>query len=359
MGFEVDFLPVGKGATSGDAIALRFGDLLTGGSQQVVTIDGGTLVSGEKLCRHIETHYGTNTVDVAVLTHPDQDHASGMRVILEMMDVRAVVMHRPWLYSDYVKHIADDKRVTVDSIAARIEGQFIAAKEVEELAIDKVGEKNIFQPFALPHSSGPLKCLGPTEEFYLKQLPYFRSLPDAKSTSSTALSTKLTDYEDVRIETLIDPPENATSFENNSSTIILFEFDGHKILFTGDAGVSAITAALDFADFTGISLQGSNLFQIPHHGSRKNIGPKLLNRLFGPPNGVTHQCLAVVSAGKEDGLKRPNRKVINALSRRGVASVSTAGGGFWYHFQAPVRPSYGAAFALPFENFVPSDFATS
>lgn len=30
MGYEIDFIPVGNGEKSGDAIVLRFGNLLTG-----------------------------------------------------------------------------------------------------------------------------------------------------------------------------------------------------------------------------------------------------------------------------------------------------------------------------------------
>ena len=42
MGYEIDFLPVGDGARSGDAIALRYGNLEgTRAEQTVVVIDGG------------------------------------------------------------------------------------------------------------------------------------------------------------------------------------------------------------------------------------------------------------------------------------------------------------------------------
>ena len=47
MGFEVDFLPVGEGEKSGDAIAIRCGNLNGSRNEQfVMVIDGGTLDSG-------------------------------------------------------------------------------------------------------------------------------------------------------------------------------------------------------------------------------------------------------------------------------------------------------------------------
>jgi hypothetical protein len=55
MGYEIDFLPVGEGEKSGDAIALRFGNLFGNRNEKtVVVIDGGFKETGEKLVKHIE-----------------------------------------------------------------------------------------------------------------------------------------------------------------------------------------------------------------------------------------------------------------------------------------------------------------
>ena len=56
MGFEVDFLPVGDGEMSGDAITLRWGNLFGPRDHQtVVVIDGGTKQSGQNLVQHLKT----------------------------------------------------------------------------------------------------------------------------------------------------------------------------------------------------------------------------------------------------------------------------------------------------------------
>ena len=73
MGFEVDFLSVGDGQRSGDAIALRLGNLHGPRDEQVVMIiDGGTTESGERLAEHVRHFYRTTQVDFALLTHPGQ-----------------------------------------------------------------------------------------------------------------------------------------------------------------------------------------------------------------------------------------------------------------------------------------------
>ncbi len=76
MGYEIDFLAVGDGEKSGDAIAIRYGNLFGGREEQtVVVIDGGDRHSGDILVQHIATHFQTDRVDIAILTHPDSDHA--------------------------------------------------------------------------------------------------------------------------------------------------------------------------------------------------------------------------------------------------------------------------------------------
>ena len=75
VGYEIDFLPVGNGDKSGDAIAIRYG---TQGNYKVMVVDGGTKESGQALVEHIKKYYKTDYVDYVVNTHPDQDHASGL-----------------------------------------------------------------------------------------------------------------------------------------------------------------------------------------------------------------------------------------------------------------------------------------
>ena len=85
FGIELDFLQVGDGERSGDAIALRYGSPLIG--SEVMIVDGGNKASGEELVRHVLGVYGTRTVQHVVNTHPDGDHA-GLTEVLENLDVR-------------------------------------------------------------------------------------------------------------------------------------------------------------------------------------------------------------------------------------------------------------------------------
>jgi hypothetical protein len=67
--YEIDFLPVGDGARSGDAIALRYGNLEGARAEQtVIVIDGGFTDDGAALVELIKTHYGTEHVDIVLAT---------------------------------------------------------------------------------------------------------------------------------------------------------------------------------------------------------------------------------------------------------------------------------------------------
>lgn len=72
MGYEVDFLGVGKESKSGDAIAIRFGNLHGARQEQtVVIIDGGFSDTSDELVDHVKNHFATEVVDIVINTHPD------------------------------------------------------------------------------------------------------------------------------------------------------------------------------------------------------------------------------------------------------------------------------------------------
>jgi beta-lactamase superfamily II metal-dependent hydrolase len=130
--------------------------------------------------------------------------------------------------------------------------------------------------------------------------------------------------------------------------ISLFTFPENSILFTGDAGVPAINAALDKAQELGIPFQAIKWIQIPHHGRKRNVGPSVLNKLLGPKRQYqTFDRFAYVSASKEGEPKHPAKKVVNALIRRGCKVYSTQGQTLHHGLNAPER-GWGEAKAFPF-----------
>ncbi|MEJ1388069.1 MAG: hypothetical protein RPU12_09145 [Candidatus Sedimenticola sp. (ex Thyasira tokunagai)] len=366
MEYEIDFLPVGEGNKSGDAICLRY-SYDNCNTWHVGVIDGGTQNSGEALCDHIKKFYETETVDFLICTHPDQDHASGLSVVLEKMSVQKVLMHCPWDYTDHIYEAVNDGRVTKESLRQKLIDGHPFAYKVYEVATEK--GIPIFHPFSDLNNHGipALSVVGPSSDFYLSQVINFRSITDytedleseglVQSILEAAMKAANWIVETWNEETLVNPDHDATSSENNSSVISFFNFDDERILLTADAGVHALDQAADKIQQLGHELQAFSFFQVPHHGSKRNIGPEVLDKLVGEPKLFGHnpEFTAFVSAAEDGEPKHPNKRVVNAFIRRGGKVVATKGNTMChYNGEAPDR-GWIPAEPLPFYEQVEDD----
>lgn len=347
-GYEIDFIPVGTDSErSGDAIACRYFD--ASGNQEVIVVDGGTLESGQQLVDHITTHYKTNKVAHVVNTHPDQDHASGLSVILESMDVERLWMHQPWNHSSRIRDLFHDGRMTDDSLAQRIADALRAAKKLESIAQQK--GIPISEPFQGLYI-GPFRVLHPSIEKYEQLVPQFPGTPESKLDAATSKLAKafksmkeavFTVVESLNVETLQN--DAATSAANESSVVLLGILGDRRALLTSDAGVEALSLAADYAAAIGEHLPNAEFVQIPHHGSRNNVTPVILNRILGP-KGQEHTRTAFVSAGGKSST-HPRRVVTNAFYRRGCRVVAAKGRACCHRYRAPARQGWNTAAHLP------------
>jgi len=361
MGYEVDFLPVGEGERCGDAIALRFGNLTGSRNEQKVwVIDGGTKESGEALVAHIKKYYGTDRVDVVVSTHPDSDHCSGLSVVLEQMKVGVLLMHQPWNHAEEIRCLFEHDRVTTSGIEEwllRIEEWLLRSVE-DARELEKIAKREGI-PIREPFSDDFEFVLSPSKAFYKEQLANFRCISkDAQKAVVVQLLKELfgksKEAESVSEtwfqETLTDPEPDATSAENNSSVVLLLRLDDEFWLFTADAGVPALTEAANCAQKRGIDLKTVKFIQVPHHGSKRNVGPTILNRIIGPVKPPeSYDKIALVSASIDGQPKHPAKKVVNAFKRRGANVFATQGKVLWFHSDdAPARDGWTKPTPLPF-----------
>jgi beta-lactamase superfamily II metal-dependent hydrolase len=350
-GYEIDFLPVGNGSKSGDAIAIRYGYL---DDYKIMVIDGGTKDSGKALVEHIKEYYGTSVVDYVVNTHPDADHASGLTVILEELEVKELWMHRPWIHSQDIKEAFKDGRITENSLYNRLQEALNHAYALEEIATNK--GINIYEPFE-GTKIGEFTVLSPSKEWYQELLPEFRSTPEQRKEEVSlfkslleAGQTVLTKIKELWNKDNLD--ENGkTAAENNSSVVLFANLDNRGILFTGDAGIEALNKAADYAESIGIDLTKSKFIQVPHHGSRRNVSPSVLNRIIGEivEEGTNPSKTAFVSAAKESE-KHPRVAVTNAFIRRGANVISTKGEKKCSHHNFPARAGWTKAKPIDFQD---------
>ncbi|SRR5258708_16498748 len=73
-----------------------------------------------------------------------------------------------------------------------------------------------------------------------------------------------------------------TSNENEMSVVQYMDFNGRKVVLTGDAGRGGMTEAAVYAPQAGLVLPRVTDFQAPHHGGRRNVNSEILDTWLGP-----------------------------------------------------------------------------
>lgn len=365
--FEIDFLDV-ESDKSGDAIAIRYS---INDKNYIHVVDGGFQATGDSLIAHINNHYGTPSfIDHVVLTHNDNDHAGGLRKVLENYDVGTLWMLRPWLYLDELIE-RFSTYTSIENLAKKLKEVYPNIAALEEIAINR--GITIREPFQ-GVNIGNFHVLSPTKEIYLALVWDSPKTPDAKKQENTlgglaTISNANTEQIRSTLTTLFEPYDKGvgfvkalwgqenlssedTSAENEMSIVQYAILNNRKILLTGDVGKKGLETSYNYLISRGISLPRFNLFQVPHHGSRRNVSPELLNLLLGPklsykPSKGDELFTAVVSSAKKDEA-HPRKAVIRAIIHRGGKLLTTEGKNVRYSYNAPNRNGWTTA--------IPSDY---
>jgi beta-lactamase superfamily II metal-dependent hydrolase len=333
---EIDFLAVADGTRSGDAITMRFNRPDNGAMVHVV-IDAGFQSTGDDVVSFVEYRYGTRDIDLAILTHPDGDHIGGMGTVIRELNVAALAVHR---------------------LSAHGGASLPAAKEVDDLC--RVAAANgtaIYDAFQGLNAFGEaLLIAGPTLDYY-EQL-----VEDQVGEAGTAAAAArgpgriAQAVQRVAARALAAFPiesnfddAGGTNPRNNSAAIVDIQLAQERFLFTADAGVPAINAALDYLDSQGRTDTGPDLVQVPHHGSRHNLDRDTIERIAGPATeGNSRSAFVSISKASAADPRYPSPRVTNAFGRRGYFVGETAGKNICKSSpDAPDRPDYSPLTPIP------------
>jgi beta-lactamase superfamily II metal-dependent hydrolase len=323
--YEIEFLPVGDGERSGDALALRFTRPDTGGYAHVI-IDAGFQDDGEALVDHVTRFYDTDVIDLAILTHPDGDHIGGMGTVIRDLNVGSLWLHR---------------------LGARGGAGLPAANAVDDLI--GVAEDNgtqVVEPFAGASAfGGALTILGPDEAWYgelvLEQQAQQAVRAAQRPPSRLAEAARVMGQRflaSLPVEIPFDDGDG-TSPRNNTSLITLLDLEGFRAVLTGDAGVPALERAWDWLEASGRDASAPDFIQMAHHGSRRNASSAMLDRLLGSTGQAQTRC-AFVSV-VDDAPNHPSPRVVNAYMRRGYKWFRPNGGTIRHQRDAPARDGWG------------------
>jgi hypothetical protein len=349
--FEIDFLDV-EAKKSGDAIAIRYS---VNGAMRTHITDGGFQETGDLLITHIDKYHDSPAyIDAVVVSHPDGDHAGGLRKLFGKYQIGELWMLRPWLYANEL--IDRFSRFTsVENLEKRLRELYPNIAALEELA------KEYGVPIRAPFQGaviGHFHVMAPKKDRYLDLIVESDKTPVASKEEELSFAKTAGRFVQeavafVRsawgVETF---PEGDTSAENNMSVVQYASLCGKKILLTADAGRAALWEAADYAPSIGLALPGIDRIQVPHHGSRHNVSTELLDRWLGPrlktnPGGNGSQFSAIVSAAKLDK-DHPRKSVIRAFIHRGGKVVSTEDGDKRTGHNAPEREGWISVEPMPY-----------
>jgi len=330
--FEIDFLDI-ESSKSGDAITLRY---RLNGTSVIHIVDGGFQDVGKKIVKHVQGYYDyPSYIDHVVATHPDGDHAGGLRTVLQEFRVGALWMLRPWLYADEIIH-RFSRFTSVDNLRRRLKEIYPNIAALEAIAIDR--NIPIHEPFQ-GANIGIFKVMAPTKSRYLDLIVESEQTPESvEEKQPSSLAEVLISLEKAAAKAIsfikaawgveVFSPEE-TSAENEMSVIQYATLCGYKILLTADAGRSGLMEAAEYAPYAGLTLPGIDRFQIPHHGSRRNVSTEILDIWLGPrshtmPLVGEEKFQAFVSSAKDDK-DHPRKSVVRAFIHRGGKVFATEG----------------------------------
>jgi hypothetical protein len=247
----------------------------------------------------------------------------------------------------------------VEGLQRRLREIYPNIAELERIALQK--GIPISEPFRGTRI-GAFHVLAPTRARYLDLIVQSERTPqsaaEAQATSMAAAGKRL--YEAVAavvglvrsawgVEVFSDEPVSA---ENEMSVVQYAYLCGDKLLLTADASRDGLSEAAHFASAVGLVLPGIDRFQVPHHGSRRNVTTALLDHWLGPrlsakPEKGQERFSAYISSAKADK-DHPRKAVVRALIHRGARVLATEGQSIVTRRFAPERDDYGPVESLPY-----------
>lgn len=298
-------------------------------NEYLILIDAGNYNDGDKIIRHIRKYYNNPVIDLAIVTHCDDDHYGGFVRMLEKLsngDRDAIKICQFWVNDPGQNHIDvnDVKYINhqpaVNNRARKIYncGDLNLLELIDSLRIPRIEKfaESINDEYGLPPIIRPdshytfMYIIGPTKAYYEKLIPQFRD--ELKYKESDNMYSESGDVEtEQSLSPALDGAYDDNSAHNQSSMIILFRpKEDKKCLFMGDAGRDSFNNIQD--PYKEI-IKNVDWLKVPHHGSKHNLDSEMIKWI--KPN------VAYISADSND--EYANKCTINALKRSGCSVYST------------------------------------
>lgn len=242
-------------------------------------------------------------VDLAILTHIDDDHINGLIKAFENPDYLPQLVKSIWFNSSRsITQYFNVSEFSENNILLADDSPLTSVKQGKDLEnlLDEIG--CVRSPLIIAgqvYNVGPftLKILSPDRSQLEKLLHEWPTENEQGVTSSHDNDYHLS-LNDIWADDKFEPDR---SIYNGSSIAFILEADDKKMLFLGDAHNQSVVdnlRALGYSDTNKIKV---NLVKISHHGSQYNTSSELLALLDSP-------CYVISTDGSKHGL--PNKRTI-------------------------------------------------
>ncbi|MEG1767014.1 MAG: MBL fold metallo-hydrolase [Comamonas sp.] len=278
-----------------------------------ILIDGGTSSTfrygprqnyAGSLCVTLdELKYKGQDIELAILTHIDDDHINGLIKAFEKPGYLGEIVKSMWFNSSRLitRHF-DFPEIPENNIVIPDESPKTSiqqGKDLEEL-LDGIG--CIRGPLVMSgqvHEVGPFKfkVLSPDLNQLEKLLHVWPLDVDSGKTSAHDNDYHLS-LEEIWLD---DKFQSDTSVYNGSSIAFLLEVDGKRMLFLGDAHEGVVSKNLRSLGFSETNKLNLDFVKLSHHGSQYNTSSELLQLLDSP-------IYIVSTDGTRHGL--PNKRTV-------------------------------------------------
>lgn len=265
MPIQFSFLPAG----SGDCILAQSDDF-------TMLIDSGDADEAFNIKEKLKEVLKDRKIDLIVLTHIDDDHIGGIRILLNDPTFLTMLHDKTEIWMNY----PNGEEIVFEPFNNTSHISYKGGDLVKKLANEK---RIILKNCIAIESTPPIISLGNFIKIELLS-PNLKKLTTLyKKWNPSLFQGNISDYSsqsDYRhsLKVLDSMKDNlCTSVPNGSSLAFILKYKNYKFLFLADAHTGIIRKSLQTLGYNSSSPLEVEFVKVSHHGSKYNISKKLLD----------------------------------------------------------------------------------